>query len=232
MTVAGGSGIALAADHSQPQQVEAVLHTLWQREGRLDLLVNDIWGGEKMVDWGQPFWESSLDQGLALLQQAVYTHIITSRLALPYLIRQEHGLIIEVTDGADWRYRGHFFYDLAKTGVMRLAVGLAAELADFPRISAISITPGFLRSEEMLEHFGVSEANWRQAIEQDPYFAGSETPHYLGRAIAALAADPQHHRFSGQALSSWGLSEIYPFTDLDGTRPHWGRFFARQRQAQ
>lgn len=229
---AGGIGIPVRTDYSQPQQVQALMQQVWQQQGRLDVLVNDVWGGEKLVAWGQAFWQTPLEQHLRLFNQALHTHLIASHCALPYLVQQGHGLIVEVTDGDDDNYRGHFMYDLIKNTVIRMAKGLAAELKDYPGLSAVALTPGFLRSEEMLEHFGVDESNWRDAIAQDPYFAGSETPHFVGRAVAALAADPAIKQKSGQALSSWGLSNEYGFRDIDGSQPHWKRFFAQMQANQ
>ena len=226
VTAAGGEGIAVRVDHLDPAQVRDLVARIDAAHGRLDVLVNDIWGGEPLTAWGEPLWRHSLDDGLKLLRLAVDTHIITSAHALPLLIRRPGGVVVEVTDGTEVaEYRGSFYYDLAKTSVIRLAVAQAAELKDHDG-TAVSITPGFLRTEEMLDHFGVTEATWRDGITKDPHFCMSETPTYVGRAVAALAADPDVRRWSGRALSSWGLSREYGFTDADGTRPDWGRYFA------
>jgi NAD(P)-dependent dehydrogenase (short-subunit alcohol dehydrogenase family) len=225
VTAAGGRGIHMRVDHSQPEQVaELVERIATEQDGRLDVLVNDVWGGDPLTDWNAPFWEHSLENGLRLLRQAVETHIITSRHAVPVMIRRGRGLIVEMTDGDSDRYRGNLFYDLAKHSVIRLARAQAEELADHG-VTAVAVTPGFMRSEAVLDHFGVNEDNWRDAVEKDPHFAASETPHFVGRAVAALAADPEVSRWSGQALSSWGLAREYGFTDADGSRPDWGRYF-------
>ncbi|MGP4025004.1 SDR family oxidoreductase [Actinomadura sp. 3N407] len=225
VTAAGGAGIPVRTDHSRPDEVRALVERIAaEQDGRLDVLVNSVWGGDPLTDWSHPLWEQDLDNGLRLLRQAVETHVITSRFALPLLVARGRGLVVEVTDGNTARYRGSFFYDLAKSAVIRLAVAQAAELKPHG-VAAVAITPGFLRSEAVLEHFGVTEANWRDAIAQDPHFAHSETPAYLGRAVAALAADPGVMAKTGRALATWGLYEEYGFTDVDGARPdfaaHW-----------
>lgn len=229
ITRSGGQGAAVRVDHSREEEVGALFERVAaEQAGRLDILVNDIWGGEKLTEWGKPFWRQSVDQGLRLFERAVHTHLITARHALPLMVARGAGLVIEVTDGDTLNYRGSFYYDLVKTTVIRLAFGLAQDLAG-TGVTALAVTPGFLRSEEMLDHFGVSEASWRDAIAKDPYFAGSETPHYLGRAVAALAADPEVARKAGGVYASWTLMEDYGFTDLDGSQPHWGRFFAEMQ---
>ena len=226
VTAAGGNGIAIRIDHSRSEEVALLAERLRDEQGgRLDLLVNDIWGGDPLTRWGTPFWEQSLDDGLALLRQALETHLVTSWHLVPLMVARRSGLVIEITDGVEAGYRGAFFYDLAKAGVIRLAVAQAAELKPHG-VTALALTPGFLRSEAMLDHFGVTAKNWREAVEKDPDFIASETPAYVGRAVAALAGDPDVGRFSGQALSSWGLSEVYGFVDADGTQPHWGKYFA------
>src|SRR6185437_4537276 len=226
VTAAGGAGIAVRVDHSNTGEVAALASRISaEQEGRLDILVNDIWGGDEMTRWEVPFWQQSLEDGMALLRQAVDTHLITSWHLAPLMVARSAGLVVEVTDGVDPGYRGSFFYDLAKAGVIRLAVAQAGDLKPFG-ITAVALTPGFLRSEAMLDHFGVTEATWRDGVATDPHFIASETPMYVGRAVAALAGDPDVQRFAGQALSSWGLSEVYDFVDADGTQPHWGRYFA------
>lgn len=229
VTAAGGKGIAVRVDHSKPEEVEAFfVRVAEEQAGQLDILVNDIWGGERLTHFGTPFWKLPLEDSLTMIERAIFTHIITSRYGVPLMIKQGSGLIIEITDGDDNRYRGNLPYDLVKTSVIRLALGQAEELsgAGFERITAVALTPGFLRSEEMLEHFGVTEANWQDGAEKDPYFAGSETPHYIGRAVAALAADPYVHQKNGKALATWTLVDEYGFRDVDGRRPHWGRFYS------
>ncbi|MEV7417587.1 SDR family oxidoreductase [Streptomyces sp. NPDC089919] len=225
VTEAGGHGIAARVDHSRPAEVEALVARIAaEQDGRLDVLVNSVWGGDPLTDWAHPLWEQDLDTGFRLLRQAVDTHVITSRYALPLMVARRSGLVVEVTDGNTARYRGSFFYDLAKSSVIRLAVAQAAELRPYG-VAAVALTPGFLRSEAMLDHFGVTEDTWREGIAQDPDFAHSESPAYLGRAVAALAADPDVLAKSGRALATWGLYEEYGFTDADGSRPdfaaHW-----------
>jgi NAD(P)-dependent dehydrogenase (short-subunit alcohol dehydrogenase family) len=225
---AGGSGIAVQVDHTEPAQVESLIARIRNEQaGRLDILVNDIWGGEDMVAWGRRFWEQSLEDGLFLLRQAIHSHIITSHYALPLMLERGSGLVVEVTDGNTLRYRGQLYYDLVKTTAMRLALAFDHELRehnDENRITALAITPGFLRSEWMLDHFGVTEATWRDAIEQDVDFAVSETPRFLGRVVAALAADPEVRRYAGQALTSWDVAKVYQVDDVDGRRPDWGSY--------
>lgn len=226
ITAAGGTGIPVRTDHSRPQEVGALVDRIAkEQQGRLDILVNSIWGGDHLTDWGHPLWEQDLDIGLRLLRQAVETHVVTSRFALPLMVARKSGLVVEVTDGNTARYRGSFFYDLAKSAVIRLAVAQAAELQPHG-IAAVAITPGFLRSEAMLEGFGVSEDNWRNGAAKDPNFASSETPTYLGRAVAALAGDPGIMAKTGRALATWDLYEEYGFTDVDGTQPDWAAHWA------
>ncbi|WP_331744661.1 SDR family oxidoreductase (plasmid) [Streptomyces sp. NBC_01136] len=226
ITAAGGTGIAVRTDHSRPEDVRALVDRIAaQQSGRLDILVNSVWGGDPLTDWEHPLWEQDLDTGLRLLRQAVETHVITSRFALPLMVARKSGLVVEVTDGNTARYRGSFFYDLAKSAVIRLAVAQAAELEQHG-VAAVAITPGFLRSEAMLEGFGVTEANWRDGAAKDPNFAHSETPTYLGRAVAALAADPGVMAKTGRALATWGLYKEYGFTDADGRQPDWPSHWA------
>ncbi|MFG2429044.1 SDR family oxidoreductase [Streptomyces sp. NPDC048590] len=227
VTAAGGHGIAVPTDHLVPAQVSAVVDRIDAEQGRLDVLVNDIWGGEHLFAWDSPVWEHDLDKGLRLLRLAVETHAITSHHALPLLLRKPGGLVVEVTDGtAEYnrdRYRVSFFYDLAKTAVLRMGFSLGHELG--PRgATAVALTPGWMRSEIMLEHFEVTEETWRDALERVPHFCISETPSYTGRAVAALAADPGVSRWNGQSLSSGALAREYGFTDLDGSRPDAWRY--------
>ncbi|MFJ3446372.1 SDR family oxidoreductase [Streptomyces sp. NPDC086081] len=227
VTEAGGRGIAVPTDHLDPAQVRALVDRVADEQGRLDVLVNDIWGGEKLFQWDATLWEHDLDKGLRLLRLAVETHAITSHHALPLLLRNPGGLVVEMTDGtADYNrehYRVNFFYDLAKSAVLRMAFALGHELG--PRgATAVALTPGWLRSELMLDIYGVREDNWRDALERVPHFAISETPRYVGRAVTALAADPDVARFNGTSLSSGGLAQVYGFTDLDGSRPDAWRY--------
>ncbi|MFF3751510.1 SDR family oxidoreductase [Streptomyces sp. NPDC002018] len=234
VTAAGGLGIAVPTDHLDPSQVRALVERMEAEQGRLDILVNDIWGGELLFGWDATVWEHDLDKGLRLLRLAVDTHAITSHHALPLLLRTPGGLVVEMTDGtADYNrdtYRVSFFYDLAKTAVLRMAFSLGHELG--PRgATAVALTPGWLRSEIMLENFGVTEENWRDALGDQPHFAISETPFYVGRAVAALAADPEVARWNGTSLSSGGLAQVYGFTDLDGSRPDAWRYLVEVQDA-
>ncbi|WP_169953257.1 SDR family oxidoreductase [Microbispora sp. H11081] len=232
VTAAGGAGIPVRTDHSDPGEVRALVDRIAaEQDGRLDVLVNSVWGGDALTDWEHPLWEQDLDTGLRLLRRAVETHIVTSRFALPLMVARRSGLVVEVTDGNTARYRGSFFYDIAKSTVIRLAVAQAAELKPYG-VAAVAVTPGFLRSEAMLEHFGVTEDTWRDAVAQDPHFAHSETPVYLGRAVAALAADPGVMAKTGRALATWGLYQEYGFTDADGAQPDFAAHWANALEAE
>lgn len=228
----GGVGIHVRVDHTEAEQVEALFERVAAERGRLDVLVNDVWGGDPLTEWGKSFWEMSLDKGLLMLDRAINAHVITSRYGVPLLLKSERGLVVEVTDGDDdvnAYYRGNLFYDLAKIAPMRLAFAMAHELRD-TNVTAVALSPGFLRSEYMLDHFAVSEENWRDAIEQDEYFAESETPHFIGRAIVALATDPRVSEKSGRSLATWSLAREYGFTDVDGRRPDVGGKIARDME--
>jgi NAD(P)-dependent dehydrogenase (short-subunit alcohol dehydrogenase family) len=233
VTAAGGHGIAVQVDHLESDQVRALVARIDAEQGRLDVLVNDVWGGEHLVDWDTPVWEHSLEGGLRLLRLAIDTHLITSHHALPLLIRRPGGLLVEVTDGTNdynaQRYRLSVFYDLAKVGVNRIAWAQAQELAPHGA-TAVALTPGWMRSEMMLDHYGVTEENWRDATQRTPHFVISETPRFVGRAVAALAADPEVARWNGQSLSSGHLAQVYGFTDLDGTRPDCWRYITEVRE--
>jgi NAD(P)-dependent dehydrogenase (short-subunit alcohol dehydrogenase family) len=234
VTAAGGRGIPVRVDHLEPEQVQALVERIDREQGRLDVLVNDIWGGELLFSWNDRLWEHSLDKGLRILRLAIDTHIITSHYALPLLIRRPGGLVVEMTDGTtDYnagKYRVSFFYDLAKTSVTRMAFAQAEELAPVGG-TAVSLTPGWLRSEIMLDTFGVTEANWRDALAAQPHFAISETPFYTGRAVVALASDPEVSRWNGRSLSSGGLAKEYGFTDVDGSRPDAWRYVVEVQDA-
>jgi NAD(P)-dependent dehydrogenase (short-subunit alcohol dehydrogenase family) len=222
---AGGRGIPVRVDHTQPDEVKALVERIErEQDGRLDVLVNDVWGGEKLTQWGVPFWEHSLENGLTMLDNAVGTHLITSWHAAPLMVRAGRGLVVEITDGVQQSYRGTLFYDLVKMGVIRLAYAQSEDLRPHG-VAAVALTPGFLRSEEMLDHFGVTPETWRDGIARDEHFAASETPHFVGRAVAALAADPRIMERTGKALTSWDLAREYGFDDLDGTRPDWGAHY-------
>lgn len=234
VTKAGGTGIAIQVDHLEPDQVQALIARIEKEQGRLDILVNDVWGGEHLIEWNVPVWEHSLEGGFRMLRLAVDTHIITSHFALPLLIRSGNGLVVEITDGTaeynDQNYRLSLFYDLAKASAIRMARSLAHELAPH-HCTAVAVTPGWMRSEIMLDHFGVKEENWRDAAEQEPHFVISETPRYIGRAVAALAGDPQVARWNGQSVSSGELAKVYGFYDLDGSQPDFFRYAVEVQEA-
>lgn len=226
VTARGGRGIAVRTDHTRERDVRALFARVRREQGRLDVLVNDVWGGDALVDaacpFGRPFWEMDASAALPLLERAVVSHVITARHGVPLLVARRRGLVVEVTDGELLGHRGSFLYDLVKATVIRLAFSMAEELR--PRgVAAVAVTPGFLRSEAMLDHFGVDEARWRDAAREEPHFMFSESPLFVGRAVAALARDPRVLAKSGRAFSSWRLAREYGFTDLDGTRPDWGR---------
>ena len=224
---AGGRGIAVRVDHLEPAQVRALVGRIEGEQGRLDVLVNDVWGGEHLIEWNVPVWEHSLEKGFRMLRLAIDTHIVTSHFALTLLIKNRGGLVVELTDGiAEYNtanYRLSLFYDLAKTSVIRMAWAQAQELAPHG-CTAVALTPGWMRSEMMLDNYGVEESNWLDATAVQPHFVISETPRYVGRAVAHLAADPEVGRWNGHSLSSGGLAMEYGFTDLDGSRPDAWRY--------
>lgn len=226
VTSAGGRGIARRVDHTRPGEVEALCAEIGKTEGGIDILVNDIWGGDRYVEFGVPFWECSLDKAKILLEQALWSHLVTSRYAVPWMLERPSGLIVEVTDGDHFGWRGEWLYDLIKMSTIRLAFSMSRELVERP-ITALCVTPGFLRSEEMLEHFGVTEENWREGAKKDPHFIASETPLFVGRAVAALAADPEVGKKAGRVFSSWDLAKEYGFVDADGSRPDWKSHWER-----
>ena len=235
VTAAGGTGIAMAVDHLEPNEVEALVQRVEAEHDRLDVLVNDIWGAEKLFEWNVPIWEHDLEKGLRILRLAVETHLVTSHFALPLLTRRPGGLVVEMTDGTREynaeRYRVSTFYDLAKTAVIRLAFAQGTELAAFG-CAAVALTPGWLRSEMMLENYGVTEENWREGAATNPHFAAiSESPLYVGRAVAALAADPDVSRRNGGSYSSGELAREYGFTDADGSQPDCWRYLVEVQEA-
>jgi NAD(P)-dependent dehydrogenase (short-subunit alcohol dehydrogenase family) len=254
VTAAGGTGIAVPTDHLVPEQVEALVARIDAEQGRLDVLVNDIWGGEYLAEWDKPVWEHSLDDGLRMLRLAIDTHLVTARHAFRLMIEHEANacptdqrrrgaggepsvespLVVEVTDGtAEYNadhYRLNVYYDLAKIAPIRLARSWAHELGPHGA-TAVALTPGWLRSEMMLDHYGVTEENWRDACVKEPHFAISETPRFVGRAVAALATDPQRGRWQGASLSSGGLGKEYGFTDLDGSAPDAWRYVVEVQDA-
>jgi NAD(P)-dependent dehydrogenase (short-subunit alcohol dehydrogenase family) len=234
VTEAGGEGVAIRVDHLVSSEVEALVARIRTERGRLDVLVNDIWGGEKLFEWNKAVWEHDLANGLRLLRLAVDTHLITAHHALPLLIGKPGGLLVEVTDGtAEYNadhYRLSVFYDLAKTAAIRMAWAHAKDLA--PRgATAVSITPGWMRSEMMLDNYGVTEESWRAATAKSPHFVISESPRFVGRAVVALAADPDRARWTGRSLSSGGLAKVYGFTDVDGSRPDCWRYMTEVQEA-
>ncbi|MFI9457179.1 SDR family oxidoreductase [Amycolatopsis sp. NPDC052450] len=222
---AGGHGIAIGVDHLEAAQVRELVQRIDAEQGALHVLVNDIYGAP--IEWGKTVWESTLDIGLRTLRLAIDTHAITSHFALPLMIRNPGALVVEVNDGtAEYNsenYRVSFFYDLAKTAVNRMAFALGHELAPHGG-TAVAVTPGWLRSEAMLDAYRVTEENWRDATKVQPHFAISESPAFVGRAVAALAGDPEACRWNGKSVSSGELAKEYGFTDLDGSRPDCWRY--------
>ncbi|WP_257352059.1 SDR family oxidoreductase [Pseudalkalibacillus decolorationis] len=227
VTEAGGHGIPIKVDHTVEEQVKNLVERVDQEQtGQLDILVNDIWGGDPLTEWGKDVGEHSLQKGIQMHKQAVLAHIITSHYAVPLMKRNNKGLIIEITDGVDYKYRGNFYYSLAKISNIHMAHAMAEDLKDY-NITSLALTPGFLRSEAMLDHFGVSENNWKEGAKVEKHFIASETPFYIGEALKQLALDPNVRRFNGKTLSTWGLSEIYHFKDIDGNQPHWGNYYKK-----
>jgi len=227
VTAAGGRGIAVRVDHTEPEEVKKLVAGIKRRHKGLDILVNDIWGGDPLTEFGKHFWEANLENGLLMLKQAVHTHIITAHYAVPLMLGRRGAIVLEITDGDFFSYRGNLFYDLVKISVIRLAFAMARELRK-QKIASIALTPGFLRSEAVLDHFGVSQDNWRDAGKKDPDFLQSETPSFVGRAVVALATDPKVLAKTGRVFSSWALAREYGFTDLDGARPDWGRYASKK----
>jgi NAD(P)-dependent dehydrogenase (short-subunit alcohol dehydrogenase family) len=225
-TAFGGKGIPVRVDFLDEAQVESLFGRVKVEQGCLDILVNDIWGGDDSVEWGKPFWELDMGKGIAMLDNALHTHLLASRHAAPLLIATGRGLIAEITDGDGFGYRGNYLYDLAKSTVIRMAYAQGYELRR-KGVAAVALTPGFLRSEAMLERMGTTEADWKGGAAKDPHFLASESPFFVGRAVAALAADPGIMAKTGRVFSSWGLSDEYGFADLDGSRPHWGRHWEK-----
>jgi NAD(P)-dependent dehydrogenase (short-subunit alcohol dehydrogenase family) len=229
---AGGTGIAVRCDHSKPDEVAALAERIRAESGRVDILVNDVWGGDHLVDWEKKLWEHPLLNTLAVIRNGLETHVITSHHLLPLVLESDAGLVVEVGDGKGGvPYRGNIGYDIVKSTVVRLGESLNAELTGTGAM-ALSVTPGFLRSEAMLELIGVTEKNWRDASDFGRgYFAHSETPHLLGRGLAALAADPGRARFAGACLGSWDLMHEYALVDIDGSSPDWGKVDAAARRS-
>lgn len=221
---AGGTATARRVDHTRQDEVRDLIECIDHDHGRLDILVNDVWGGDHLMQMG-PFWEQDLSRGLRMFELGAVTHLITSRHAVPLMVRNpgRGGIVFEITDGIADRYRDTFYYDLTKNAVVRAAKGQAHDLFSHG-IAVLAVGPGFLRSEAMLDHFGVTEETWRDAIAQDPHFAISETPYFVARCIAALAADPDIMARTGTAVASWNLAREYGIDDVDGHRPDWGTY--------
>ncbi|WP_030769057.1 SDR family oxidoreductase [Streptomyces albidoflavus] len=227
VTEAGGEGIAVPTDHLDPEQVRRLAARVEADHGRLDILVNNTWGGEHLIPFGRALWDTPLDEGLRMLDLGVRSHLITASLLLPLLIRHPGGLHVEVTDGSaetNRRFRENVFFDLAKYAPIRMALGLARDLEPHGS-TAVCVTPGFLRSEQMLDGFGVTEENWRDALTEEPHFAVAESPAYVARGVTALAADPGRARWNGRSVTSGTLAEEYGFTDTDGSSPDGWRYF-------
>ena len=222
ITEAGGAAVAVRVDHTVEAEVEALAVRIRADDGRLDVVVNDIWGGDELIDWGAKFWTLDITVVRAVVDQAVFSHLITSRHMAPLMVEAKRGLIVEITDGEMSGYRGQILHDFAKMAVIRLAYAMAWDLAG-TGVTALAISPGFLRSEAMLQRFGVTEANWRDAAKAHLDFGFSETPRYIGRAVAALAAAPEVGRKAGLALAIDALADEYGFTDVDGESPHFWR---------
>jgi NAD(P)-dependent dehydrogenase (short-subunit alcohol dehydrogenase family) len=219
----GGKGIAVRTDHLVPADVEALVERVRREQGRLDILVNDISEGEEH-QW-IPFWKLDLEKGFRMLRNALHSHIITARYAAPLMVERGSGLMVEIGDGDALYYRSTLFYDLIKVSVSRLAYAMAEELHRHG-VAALAITPGFMRTESMLDHFGVTEDNWREAGKKDPGFLHSESPYFVGRAVVALAADQKLMEKSGGLYSSWNLAKEYGFRDCNGTQPDIGSYFS------
>jgi NAD(P)-dependent dehydrogenase (short-subunit alcohol dehydrogenase family) len=227
----GGRGLAVQVDHTREEQVRDLVARIRAEQGRLDVLVNDLFGAP--VDEWKPLWKLTVAKGLGMLENALHAHIITSRHVIPLMLEPKQGLIVEITDGNFTGYRGQFFFDLANFSKYRMAYALAVELREHG-ITSLALTPGYTRTEAVLDHWGVTESNWREGAKKDPTFVASESPYYVGRAVAALAADPDVARKSGKVFTSWDLASEYGFTDVDGRQPnldqsmremnhpHWG----------
>lgn len=218
----GGVAVPVRVDHTDIAQVDELIARVRRERGRLDILVNDVWGGDELNEW-KPFKDHSLENGLRMIERAVHSHIITAHRAAPLLAEAGGALVVEITDGDHFGYRGTFFYDFVKTSCIRIAFALATELRK-QQVTALALTPGFIRSEAMLEYFGVAESNWRDAVAKRPDFAESESPLYVGRVVAALAADPDVSKKSGRVFAAWDLGPEYKLTDADGRQPNMRRW--------
>ncbi|ACU98597.1 SDR family oxidoreductase [Saccharomonospora viridis] len=231
---AGGKGVAVRVDHLDPEQVRALAERIDAEHGRLDILVDGIWGGDTHLGWGNPVWEHPLEASLRMIRLGIDAHLITSHFLLPLVVKQRGGLVVELTDGtaehnAKYREGTTLAFYVAKAAAHPFAIGEAAETAKYG-CTAVAFTPGWIRSEAMLDEFGVTEENWRDALAEQPHFCISETPTFVGRTVAALAADPNKERFSGQTLDSGRLAKLYEIDDVDGSRPDGWRYIAEVEQ--
>ena len=236
LAAAGGRGVGLRVDHAEPDQVTELVRRIDQEQGRLDVLVNDIFGGDRYAQFGSRLWEHDLVGGLRMLRMGIDTHLVTAATALPLMLRGGgRGLLVEMTDGTrdynrEYRDRVGFYYDLVKAAVARITLGLTAELRG-TAVTPVSVTPGWLRSEAMLDQFGVTEETWRDAAVGDLVgFLVSETPTYVARGLASLAADPDASRYAGHTVTSAELARVYGVTDVDGSRPDAWRYIAEVEQ--
>ena len=241
MLAAGGAGVALRVDHLEPDEVAGLVARIEAEQGKLDILVNDIFGGDRYSEWNRKLWEHDLAGGLRMLRMGIDTHLITANKAIPLMLAgvasgaSPYGLVVEMTDGTseynkNYREVVGFYYDMVKAAVERITIGLTAELAGTP-VTAAAVTPGWLRSEAMLEHFGVTEPTWRDAIAKEPHFCISETPYFVGRGVAALASDSGLARYAGRVLTSYDLAKAYGVTDTDGSQPDCWRYVVEVQDA-
>lgn len=221
----GGKIIPVRVDHTQIEQVRSLADQInREQKGKLDIFIDDVWGGDHLLTFDKPLWECNIENNLRMINNSLESHLITTHFITPLLVKNKSGLLIEITDGVDFGYRANLSYSIVKSAIILLANYLHKELQGH-NVTAFALTPGFLRSEAMLDHFGVKEENWRDAVKKEPHFIASETPAYIGRAVVSLASDPNVHHKSGKVWSTWKLSEEYDFTDIDGSRPHWGRHY-------
>ena len=241
MHAAGGAGVALRVDHLEPDEVAGLVARIEAEQGKLDILVNDIFGGDRYSEWNRKLWEHDLAGGLRMLRMGIDTHLITANKAIPLMLAgvasgaSSYGLVVEMTDGTseynkNYREVVGFYYDMVKAAVERITIGLTAELAG-TAVTAVAVTPGWLRSEAMLEHYGVTEPSWRDAIAKEPHFCISETPYFVGRGVAALAGDSGLARYAGRVLTSYDLAKAYGVTDTDGSQPDCWRYVVEVQDA-
>jgi len=227
MEDAGGQGCALRVDHLDTQAVRGLVTRIDSEQGRLDVLVNDVFGGDRYAQWQTPLWEHDLEGGLRMLRMGIETHVITASLALPLMLDTGGGLLVEMTDGTSEANSGDrpgvgFYYDFVKAGVDRLVRNFARDLSDTP-VAAVGVTPGWMRSERMLDGFGITEDTWVEFCRKEPSFGISESPTYVARGVSGLAADEDRRRFAGQVVTARQLADVYDITDVDGSRPDcWG----------